>query len=34
MRLSFVISATFAGLAGVLYASHLGYIWPGMAASP
>jgi branched-chain amino acid transport system permease protein len=30
MRLSFVISATFAGLAGVLYASHLGYIGRGM----
>ena len=32
MRLSFVISATFAGLAGVLYASYLGYIGPGMSS--
>ena len=32
MRLSFVISATLAGLAGVLYASYLGYIGPGMSS--
>ena len=27
-----MISATFAGLAGVVYASHLGYIGPGMSS--
>jgi branched-chain amino acid transport system permease protein len=32
MRLSFVISATLAALAGVLYASYLGYIGPGMSS--
>jgi branched-chain amino acid transport system permease protein len=32
MRLSFVISATLAGLAGVLYATYLGYIGPGMSS--
>jgi branched-chain amino acid transport system permease protein len=31
MRLSFVISAALASLAGVLYASYLGYIGPGMS---
>ena len=32
MRLSFVISAALAGLAGVLYATYLGYIGPGMSS--
>jgi branched-chain amino acid transport system permease protein len=32
MRLSFVISAGFAALAGVLYATYLGYIGPGMSS--
>ena len=31
MRRSFVISATLAGFAGVLYATYLGYIGPGMS---
>jgi branched-chain amino acid transport system permease protein len=32
MRLSFVISAALAGFAGVLYATYLGYIGPGMSS--
>ena len=32
MRLSFVISSALAGLAGVLYATYLGYIGPGMSS--
>ncbi|MGH7504999.1 MAG: branched-chain amino acid ABC transporter permease, partial [Longimicrobiales bacterium] len=32
MRLSFVVSAGLAALAGVLYATYLGYIGPGMSS--